>query len=107
MTKRIFEQDIEDAALEILQELGYKILYGPEIAPDGSRPERTKWDDVVLVERLRNAIDKFNPDIPKEAKEEALKKVLRLNSHKLIQNNKTFQKYSVNDVEIKCASGKN
>ena len=33
--KRITEQQIEDAALEILQELGYRYLYGPDIAPDG------------------------------------------------------------------------
>ncbi|USN45319.1 MAG: type I restriction endonuclease subunit R [Candidatus Woesearchaeota archaeon] len=94
------EQSIEDAGLEILQELGYKVIYGPDIAPDGPKPERAKWDDVVLVERLRSAIDKFNPDIPSVAKEEALKKVLRSTSHKLIQNNKAFQKYLANGVEV-------
>ncbi len=98
--KFIVEQDIEDAGLEILQELGYKVVYGPEIAPDGSKPERARWDDVVLVERLRNAIDKFNPDIPAEAKEEALKKVLRSTSHKLFKNNKVFQKFLTTGVEV-------
>ena len=98
--KFIVEQDIEEAGLEILQELGYKIIHGPDIAPDGPKPERAKWDDVVLIERLRNAIDKFNPDIPSEAKEEALKKVLRSTSHELIQNNKTFYRYLTNGVEV-------
>jgi type I restriction enzyme R subunit len=100
MTKYLVEQDIEDAALEILQELGYKVVYGPEIAPDGSKPERAKWDDVILVERLKDAIDRLNPDIPKEAKEDALKKVLRASSHKLVQNNKTFHKYLTTGVEV-------
>ena len=98
--KFINEEKIEDASLELLQEMGYKVIYGPDIAPDGPRPERARWDDVVLVERLRNAIDKFNPDIPSEAKEEAIKKVLRSSSHKLLQNNKSFHKYLVNGVEV-------
>ncbi len=28
------EQDIEDVTLEMLQELGYNIVHGPDIAPD-------------------------------------------------------------------------
>jgi type I restriction enzyme R subunit len=43
-------------------------------------PERKSYSDVVLVERLRNAVDRINPDIPREAKEEAIKKVLRSES---------------------------
>ena len=34
--KFIAEQQIEEAVLEILQELSYNVLYGPDIAPDGS-----------------------------------------------------------------------
>ena len=98
--KFIVEQSVEDASLELLQEMGYKVVYGPDIAPDGERPERARWDDVVLVERLRSAIDKFNPNIPSEAKEEAIKKILRSTSHKLIQNNKVFHNYLVNGVEV-------
>ena len=37
------ESNIEDVALEILSELGYKILHGPEIAPDGINPQRKSW----------------------------------------------------------------
>jgi type I restriction enzyme R subunit len=98
--KFIVEQDIEDAGLEILQELGYQIIYGPNIAPDGEKPERQRWDDVVLIGRLRNAIDTLNPKVPTEAKEEAIKKVLRSTSHKLLKNNKAFHKYLTNGIEI-------
>lgn len=96
------EKDVEDAALNILSELGYKILYGPDIAPapDGIAPERMEYSDVVLVERLRDAIDKFNPDIPGEAKEEAVKKVLRTESPNLIINNQNFHKMLVNGIDV-------
>ncbi len=96
------EKDVEDAALNILSELGYKILYGPDIAPapDGIAPERRSYSEVVLVDRLRDAIDKFNPDIPTEAKEEAVKKVLRAESPHLIVNNQSFHKMLVNGIDV-------
>ncbi len=70
------ESEVEAAALELLSGLGYKILYGPDIAPDGTSPERQSYSEIALTERLRDAIDRLNPDIPKEAREEAVKKAL-------------------------------
>ena len=58
MPKPITESEVEQVALEILSELGYKIIYGPDIAPDGIRPERESYSDVILTERLRSAIEK-------------------------------------------------
>ena len=55
MSTTISESEIEAAALEILSDLRYKILYGPDIAPDGINPQRKSYSD--LVERLRDAID--------------------------------------------------
>ena len=67
------ESDLERATLEWFVELGYSVVGGPEIAPppDGEKPERANYLDVVLVERLKCAIAKFNPEIPEEAKEES------------------------------------
>ena len=98
--KFIVEQSIEDTALEILQELGYKVINGADIAPDGKNPERAKWDDVVLIERLKSAIDNLNPNIPNEAKEEAIKKITTTKSHLLLQNNIAFHDYLVNGIEV-------
>ncbi len=70
----IMESEVEEVTLGILSELGYKMIYGPDIAPDGTSSERKTYSDVVLVERLKNAIDRLNPNVPKEAKEEAIKK---------------------------------
>ncbi len=71
---KMTESEVETAALEIISELGYKILYGPDIAPDGISPERKSYSDVVLVKRLRDAVDRINPDLPREAREEASQK---------------------------------
>ncbi|MGB2841484.1 MAG: type I restriction endonuclease subunit R [Halobacteriota archaeon] len=96
----ITESHIEEAALEILDSLGYKILHGPDISPDGENPERSSYETVVLVERLKEAIDNFNPTIPDEAKEQAVKQILRTESPKLVTNNKKFHNYLVNGVDI-------
>jgi len=100
MIPTITESHIEEAALEILDGLGYKILHGPDISPDGDNPERSSYETVVLVERLKEAIDKFNPTIPDEAKERAVKQILRTESPELVTNNKKFHNYLVNGVDV-------
>ncbi|MFO8015700.1 MAG: type I restriction endonuclease subunit R [Candidatus Woesearchaeota archaeon] len=80
--------------------MGYTIIHGPDIAPDGPKPERKAWDEVVLKDRLKKAIDRLNPNIPREAKEEALKKVLRAESPNLITNNEKFHNFLVNGVDV-------
>lgn len=54
--------------------LGYEYAHGPEIAPDGASPERADYGQVVLVDRLRRALERINPDVPAEAIEDALRK---------------------------------
>lgn len=106
MRNSITENEIENIALSYLQGLGYSYLLGINISPDGEHPER-QYSDVVLVTRLRDAIDKLNPTITQDAKEDALKKVLRTDSPNLLINNETFHRYFTDgvDVEVRTESG--
>ena len=54
------ESEVEDAALAWLAGLGYAVLHGPRIGPEGSAPERGSYDGVLLTGRLRNALVQFN-----------------------------------------------
>lgn len=100
MTKRIVEQDIEDAALDILEnDLGYEYIHGEKIAPNGETPLRQKWDDVILEPRLRDIIQKLN-NIPDEAVEETIKKLKRLSSKLLINNNEKFHQFLIEGVPL-------
>jgi len=105
------ESDLEQATLEWLGELEYSVVGGPEIAPppDGERPERKSYSDVVLAERLQDAINRLNPDIPEGAKEDALRKVVQVTtlSPQLIVNNKAFHTMLRDgvDVEYQRADG--
>lgn len=105
MLKVITESEVEQVVLDILSELGYTVVHGPDIAPDGSRPERKDYSDVVLADRLKTAIDKFNPSIPQSAKEEALKKVLRVESPSLVVNNHRFHHFLVDGVDVEYRKG--
>ena len=106
MPKPITESDVEQSALDILKTLGYNIIYGPDISEGGISEER-KYNEVVLTQRLRVALERINKDIPKEAIEEAIKKVIRTDSQNQIVNNQQFHKMAVNgvDVEYKRKNG--
>lgn len=102
----ICENDIEQIALSYLQNLGYSCILGPDISPDGEHTER-QYNEVVLVTRLRDAIDKLNPNITQDAKDDALKKILRTDSPNALINNENFHRYLTEgiDVEVRTADG--
>lgn len=106
MKNSITENEIESIALSYLQGLGYSFLTGTVISPDGEHPER-QYNEVVLVTRLRDALDKLNPELSQDAKEDALKKVLRTESPNALINNENFHRYLTDgvDVEVRTPDG--
>ncbi len=86
------ESMVEEAALGWFLELGYAVLPGPQLAPGEPAAERESFSDVVLVGRLREAIRQLNPAIPDDAREEALRKLLRLATTSLVQTNRAFHR---------------
>ncbi|HMP71880.1 MAG TPA: HsdR family type I site-specific deoxyribonuclease [Kiritimatiellia bacterium] len=97
------ESIVEDAALEWFGDLGYATGHGPQLAPGEASSERNGFGDVVLVGRLREAIGRLNPDVPGEAREEALRKVLRLATPSLVQTNRAFHKLLRDGVDVEYA----
>jgi type I restriction enzyme, R subunit len=102
--KSITESDVEQICLRYLSELGYLYLSGPEISPDGLFQER-EYSDVLLTNRLREAVDRINPVIPPDAREEAVKKVLRVSSSHLVIDNELFHKYLTEGVDVEFRKG--
>jgi type I restriction enzyme R subunit len=99
------EDNLENATLEWLKDIGYSVAFGPDIAFDGATPERkeeTRYSDIILKGRLEETILKINPDIPEEAREEALAKVLNVSfsSPVLIEANKAFHKMLFEGVDV-------
>ena len=94
------EDQLEKEALEWLSELGYTHLYGPDIAHDGSGPQRESYRQVVLTERLRAAIAKLNPQVPLAAREDALKQVVDLGVPVQLSANRLFHRLLVGGVPV-------
>jgi type I restriction enzyme R subunit len=64
---KIAEFDVEGAALELFAGLGYAILHGRDVAAGELLAERASYADVVLVNRLRSALQRINPKLPVDA----------------------------------------
>lgn len=99
MTK-ITESDIEEFAIGLLEQLGYQHIYAPNIDPDSENPERKTFDEVLLLERLRKAVERINPTIPADAREDAIKQLFRLNSPELIANNEAFHRMLTEGIKV-------
>ena len=91
------EDQLEQETLCWLADVGYTPVYGPEIAVDGNAPERSNYTQVVLVERLRKAIDRLNPLVPLVAREDALQQVLNLDTPVLLAANRQFHRLLIGD----------
>ena len=55
----ITESAIEEFAIELLKKSGYQYVYAPDIVPDSDTPERNRFEDVLLLERLQSAVGRI------------------------------------------------
>jgi type I restriction enzyme R subunit len=94
MTK-IYESDIEQMVIETLESQGYAYL-----TPEQQEEERPNLAEVILKDRLREAIDRLNSKIPQDAREYAFKQVLNFPVQNLIENNETFHRYLTEGVPV-------
>ncbi len=97
---KITESAVEDLAIQRLEEQGYTYLSGPEIAPDGETPMRASFEDVLLLEKVKAAIDRLNPTIPPAARADALKQIQRFHSPELIANNEAFHRLLTEGINV-------
>jgi len=101
MTNAAFTECIvEEAALGWLDNLGFSIAHGPDIAPDTSAAERTAFNQVALDGRLRMALAQLNPALPPEALEDAFRKLTRPEGPTLETRNRAFHKMLIDGVPV-------
>lgn len=84
------EADIEQIALQWFAECGYACVHGPDIAPGEPAAERESYEQVVLVDRLRDAIGRCNPGLGRDDVEEVVRRVLRSDAPGLTESNRRF-----------------
>ncbi len=97
------ESEVEDAALAWLAGLGYAVLHGPDIAPEGPAPERLSYDQVLLTARLRQALHRLNPHLLSETLDEVLRKIDQSETPSLVEENRRLHRYMIEGVPVEVA----
>jgi len=92
MSDKITENEIELFAIELLEKQGYEYIYAPEY-------ERN-FEEVILKERLQNALTIINPSLEYEQIEFAIKEIERLHSTELLTDNETFHKMVTEGITV-------
>ena len=65
-----FESIVEEATIQWLEGIGYTYKPGPDLAHDGSAPERRNYADVFLEGRLNEALARINPKLESDILDE-------------------------------------
>lgn len=104
---RFTEAELEETALEWLEEVGYIALSGSQFEPGGDLSSRKSYNDVVLVDNLKNALISINPEVTMEVIDEAVRKVTIPQHPKLMVNNRNFHKYITDGIDIEAREGIN
>jgi len=99
MTK-ITENEIELFAIELLEKLGFEYIYAPSIAPDSDMPMRESFAEVILKEKLQNALTAINPTLDYDLIEYAVKQCQRLRTTELLTDNETFHKMLTEGITV-------
>src|SRR5438128_2914799 len=94
------ESVVEQATLAWLESLGYTIKHGPEIAPGELAAERQDYGQVVLEDRLRQALVLLNPQLPAEALDDAFRRVARPEGPTLEARNRAVHRMLVDGVTV-------
>ncbi|MFV0138760.1 type I restriction endonuclease subunit R [Empedobacter falsenii] len=94
------ENEIEKLAIALLEHQGYTYINGVQLAPDAPDSERTTFEEVVLKQRLENAVRRINPTIPIDAQQDAVKQVMRIASPDVLSNNETFHRLLTEGIPV-------
>ncbi|MEW8459006.1 MAG: type I restriction endonuclease subunit R [Candidatus Thiodiazotropha endolucinida] len=96
----ITEDQLEQLCLNWFQSIGYDYICGYDIAPDGDRPERVDYRQIVLLDRLQSQLQIINPHIPHPVLETVCQQIAKPETPVLIKNNYAFHKLLREGVKV-------
>ena len=100
MSDKFTEDHVEQACLDWLEALGYSILHGPHISPDGDAPERAAYDVTILTNRFETAFHKINPHLSSDDSDYALRKLQQTDFPSLVEENRRLHQLMVDGVDV-------
>ena len=99
------EQQLEDLCIAWFQETGWQFVHGPDVAPDGTNPERADYRQVILRDRLLAALARINPHIPAAALEQAAHIVQTISDPQAVVRNRSFHRLLLSGVAVEFSLG--
>ena len=96
----VTESVIEQAALAWLEGLDWRIVHGPEIAPDTTGAERADYGQVVLEQCLRDSLARLNPNLSVGSLNDTFRKLNRPEGPTLEARNRSFHRMVVDGVTV-------
>ena len=94
------ESTVEQAALAWLESVGWSVRHGAEIAPGELAAERSDYGQVVLEQRLRDALAQLNPGLPAAAVDDAFRKLTRPEGAELSARNRAVHRLLVDGPDV-------
>ena len=94
------EAAVEQALLEQLRGLGYAVASDEVVGPDGSAPERDSHDVVLLRKRLADAVLRLNPNLPPEARADAIRQLTQSVFPALLEENRRIHVLLTEGVDV-------
>ena len=101
----IDEEYLENISIDWFKELGYSFVHGPDIAPDGNTPERDDLRQVFLIDRLRKALTRLNPEVSNKYIESTILQITNSNIPSLLASNREFHKWLTTGFPISYMNG--
>ena len=103
---KMTESDIELMAIEQLEGLGYRYVYGPDIESTGVSPLRS-YKQVILESKVLEALQRLNPQLSEDKCLEALKQVSNIHSPDVLSNNQAFHRLLTEGINIEVSKNGN
>ncbi len=94
------EDQLEQHCLQWFAEGGWEVAHGPDLAPDGSNPERADYRQVLLLADLEAAIRRINPHLPRSAVELAVALVRKPDSPDVVVSNRAIHRLLLDGVPV-------
>ena len=93
MSESFSETNYENSIIELFQNMGYRYVYGPNVARDLYCP--------LYEDELVQALYRLNSSMPEDAIKEALLKLKNFENDELVQKNSLFMNYIQNGIEVR------
>ena len=91
------ESEVEAAALAWLEAAGWQLARGADMAAGA---EREDYGQAVLGRRLMAALAQLNPGLPRDALDDAYRRLVRPEGVELVQRNRQMHQLMTNGVEV-------